>query len=79
MNTHTHTHTHRAQLLAKWLGRDAAWDEAGTAGMRAGSVLVGVGGQLIVRVINCVWVGGWGGLKGGGVPSRLADHASLTY
>ncbi|KAI9539219.1 hypothetical protein NQZ68_009296 [Dissostichus eleginoides] len=31
------------------------WDEAGTAGRRAGSVLVWVGGQLIVRVINCVW------------------------
>lgn len=37
-----HKHIHCAQLLVKWLGRDTAWDEAGTAGRRAGSVLVGL-------------------------------------
>lgn len=30
------------------------WDEAGTAGGRAESVLVGLVDQLIVRVIYCV-------------------------
>ncbi|KAK2903932.1 hypothetical protein Q8A73_010589 [Channa argus] len=50
-HTRWHTHSDRALPPAKWLGRDTAWDEAGTAGGRAGGQRASrVGGQLIVRV-----------------------------
>lgn len=57
------------QLLVKWLGRATAWDEAGTAGKRAGSVLVGLVDSWLFELLTVF----------GGVSARFVVHASPTY